>query len=318
MKKTILFMLALALICAGCHKEPQNIDIDDGPGLDVDDTDWTGTVMYDGAEYRRRTDVKTVLFLGVDNTATAEFGEGIVGNNGRADAIMVFITDTKAKTTELLTISRDTITEVDVYDGLGDLQYSRPMHINLQYTFGNSAKRSCFLTQRTVSELLYDARIDGYFSLTMDGIPVIVEELGGITLTMPEDYTKIDSRYTKGSTVTLNGEEAERFARYRDLNEFGSNEDRNARQSWFVTEMFRQMRTVDDLEDKVERILEAADDYIETDVDAETLKLLTESTMSETYKVPGEVRQGQFHNEFYVDEEGLRELVIKLFYRPVQ
>lgn len=316
MKKVILLMLALTLICAGCHREPQ--DISDDPSLDVDDTDWTGSVMYDGVEYRRRTDVKTVLFLGVDNTSTAEFGEDIVGNNGRADALMLFLADTKTGRTELLTVSRDTITEVDVYDGLGDLQYSRPMQINLQYSYGNSAKRSCFLTQRTVSELLYDARIDGYFSLTMDGIPVIVEEIGGITLTMPEDYTKIDSRYTKGATVTLNGEEAERFVRYRDLNEFGSNEDRNARQSWFVTEMFRQMKAVGDLEGTVERVLDVADDYIETNVDAETLKLLAGSTMDETYKVPGEVRQGQFHNEFYVDEEGLRELVIKLFYRPVQ
>lgn len=316
MKKAILLMLTLALICAGCHREPT--DISDDPGLDVDDTDWTGTVMYNGEEYRRRTDVKTVLFLGVDNTRTAEFGEGIVGNNGRADAIMLFLADTKTGRTELLTVSRDTITEVDVYDGLGDLQFSRPMQINLQYTFGNSPMRSCFLTQRTVSELLYDARIDGYFSLTMDGIPVIVEEIGGITLTMPEDYTKIDSRYTKGATVTMNGEEAERFVRYRDLNEFGSNEDRNARQSWFVTEMFRQMKAMGDLDSTVERVLDVADDYIETNVDAETLKLLAGSTMDGSYKVPGEVRQGQFHNEFYVDEDGLRELVIKLFYWPVQ
>lgn len=321
MKKAVIFALALILICGACGKsggETPDETPDPDEGMEQDDTDWTGEVEYDGVKYRRRTDFKTVLFLGVDNTKTSEFDEDVVGNNGRSDAIMLFLVDTKDKTSQLLTISRDTITEVDVYTGDGDLVYSRPMQVTLQYSYGDSPKRSCFLAQRTISELLYDARIDGYFSLTMDGIPVIVDELGGITLTMPEDYTQIDSRYTKGATVTLDGEEAESFIRYRDLDTVGSNEDRNERQSWFVTEMFRQMRGTADLQETVERMLEVAEPYIETDVDAETLKLLASSTLEETYKVPGEVRQGQFHNEYYVDEEALRELVLQLFYRPVE
>lgn len=321
MKKLLLLILTLALlICAGCQKTPGEPSSDDYDDLDneQDETDWTGVVVYDGVEYRRRTDVRTVLFLGVDNTYLSDFGDNIVGNNGRSDTIMLFIMDTKTKTTELLTVSRDTITEVDVYDGLGDLMFSNPMQITLQYSFGNSAKRSCFLTQRTVSELLYDARIDGYFSLTMDGIPVIVDEIGGITITMPEDYSYMDSAYTKGATVTMDGAAAERFVRYRDIDEFGSNEQRNERQSWFVTEMFRQMRSMDNLGDTVEHILDVASDYIETNVDADTLALFLNSTMSDTYDVPGEVRQGELHNEYYVDEDGLRELVIKLFYRPAE
>ena len=321
MKKAnfLIPVLILTLVCAGCQKEPEEpVESVDSSVYLKDETEWGGTVKYNGVKYRRRTDVRTVLFLGVDNTYLSESGENLVGNNGRTDAIMLFLVDTKSKTTELLTVSRDTMTEVDMYDGVGNLIYSRPMHINLQYSFGNSPKRSCFLTQRTVSELLYNARIDGYFALTMDGIPAIVEELGGITITMPDDYTKIDSRYTKGATVTMNGDEAERFARYRDTSEFGSNEGRNERHSWFVMEMFRQLKAKGDLDGTVERILDVAEDYIETDIDAETLKLLAGSTMTESYKVPGEVRQGKYFNEYYVDEDGLRELVIKLFYRPVE
>lgn len=318
MKKVVLLIsvLFLALMCAGCQKGPG--DLTDSSGYLADKTEWGGTITYKGTKYRRRTDVRTVLFLGVDNAYLSESGEDLVGNNGRSDAIMLFLVDTKNKTTELLTVSRDTITEVDMYDGVGKLVYSRPMHISLQYSFGNSAKRSCFLAQRTVSELLYNARIDGYFSLTMDGIPVIVEELGGITITLPEDYSEIDSRYTKGATVTLNGEEAERFVRYRNTEVLGSNEGRNERQSWFVMEMFRQMKEKGDLDGTVERLLDVAEDYIETDVDAETLKLLAGSTITESYKVPGEVRQGQYFHEYYVDEEGLQELVVKLFYRPAE
>ena len=324
MKKGLAMLiaaLALLLACPGCFGGPAgesqtpSAQPTEGP---TDEVDWEGTVTVDGVTYRRRTDLKTVLFLGVDNTYTSEFGDGLVGNNGRSDAIMLFLMDTKTGTTDLLTISRDTITEVDVYDGKGELQFSNPMQITLQYSFGNSPRRSCFLTQRTVSELLYGARIDGYFSLTMDGIPVIVDEFGGITLTLPEDYSYIDRSYTKGATITLNGDQAERFVRYRDTNEFGSNERRNERQSWFVTELFRQIRSMDDADGTVEHLLDIADKYIETNLDAETMMRFLHSTLSQTYKVPGEVRAGELHNEYYVDEDGLRDLVIQLFYRPVE
>lgn len=316
MKKIILLALAVALLCTGCQgakKTPGN----DGTYNEAD-PNRDNRVEFNGVEYRRRTDVKTILFLGVDNEYTSEFGAGLVGNNGRSDAIMLFLVDTKTKTTELLTVSRDTITEVDVYDGLGDLQYSVPMQITLQYSFGNSAKRSCFLTQRTVSELLYDARIDGYFSLTMDGIPVIVEELGGVTLTFPEDYSYVDPAYTKGTTVTMDGEAAERFVRYRDLSDKESNELRNQRHSWLATEVFRQIKDMGDLDGIVDRLMNVAGTYIETDVDGETLKLLAECPVVATYKVPGEVVQSELHNEYHVDEQGLRELVIQLFFRPVE
>ena len=323
MKKRLVltfFVFLMMFTFPGCFNETKESPTPTGQNTDspTNEVDWEGTVTVDGTTYRRRTDLKTVLFLGVDNSDTYEFKDDLIGNNGRSDAIMLFLMDTKTGTTDLLTISRDTITEVDVYDGKGELQFSNPMQITLQYSFGNSPKRSCFLTQRTVSELLYGARIDGYFSLTMDGIPVIVDELGGITVTLPEDYSYIDSGYTMGATITLDGTQAERFVRYRDINEFGSNEQRNERQSWFVTELFSQIRNMDDVDGMVDHLLEIADKYIETNLDAETMMRFLHSTLSQTYKVPGEVRAGEFHNEYYVDEDGLRDLVLQLFYRPVE
>ena len=42
-------------------------------------------------------------------------------------------------------------------------------------------------------------------------------------------------------------------------------------------------------------------------------KLLTD----ETEMVPGEVVEGYEHDEFYVDDEKLYEIIMKLFYKPV-
>ena len=35
----------------------------------------------------------------------------------------------------------------------------------------------------------------------------------------------------------------------------------------------------------------------------------------EILKVPGEVRAGEQHDEFYVDDERLQEMIINIFYR---
>ena len=321
LKRLSLLVLAILLLCTGCQSAPGEDGADDTPVPPAadDSTDWMDTVVIDGVTYRRRTDLKTILFLGIDDAQTVKAEGGVVGNNGRSDTMILFILDEGNKTVRPLTISRNSMTEVDVYKGNGDLAYSGQMQINMQYSFGNSAVRSCFLTKRTVSELLYDTPIDGYLAMTMAGISVIVDELGGVTLVMPEDYTEIDKRYTEGAKVTLTGADAERFVRYRDITVAGSNETRADRQSWFIYSLFQQMRAKGNMADSVEHLLAAVDDYVETDLDAETMKMLVNCTLlDESLKVPGTTVEGELYDEYHVDEEALQALLIQLFYEPVE
>ena len=316
-KKISLFLLLLLFVFSltGCKAPDEDPVLPEPPAAESEDLEWSGTVVLDGTTYRRRTDLKTVLFLGIDDTQTVE-AEGIqVGNQGRADAVVLFILDKTAKTTQALTISRNTMTEVDVYKGNGDPAYSGVMQLNMQYAFGDSPARGNFLMKRTVSELLYNTRIDGCLSMTMEGIAVIVDGMGGITVTLPKDYTDIDAGYTAGTAVTLDGAAAERFVRYRDVNVSGSAEDRLERQSWFVHTLFRQMREQGNLEERLDWMLETAEEYIESDVDAETIKMLADYQMlDETEKVPGTNRAGKLHDEYYVDEEQ----IVELFYEPAE
>ena len=216
----------------------------------------------------------------------------------------------------MLTVSRDTMTEVDVYDLKGDYAFSGEMQINMQHAFGDSPSKSLNLTKRTVSELLYGIRIDGAMSLTMDGIQTIVDKLNGITLTMPEDYSYIDERYTEGATVKLNGKEMEHFIRYRDTDEAGSNEERVRRQSWLIGAVFQDLKAKGAM-NFIEELIESDPDYLETDCDAELLKKMSKYPISETkYKVPGSVKEGERHDEYYVDEEALQDLIVELLYVP--
>ena len=64
--------------------------------------------------------------------------------------------------------------------------------IALQYAYGDGGRKSCWLTKNAVSELLYGVKIDAYLAMTIEGIAKATDLIGGVTLTVPEDYTDID------------------------------------------------------------------------------------------------------------------------------
>ena len=64
--------------------------------------------------------------------------------------------------------------------------------------------------KKTVSELLYGMPIAGCFSMTIEGISTLNDAIGGVSITVPEDYTDIDPAFVQGTTLTLTGEQAEK------------------------------------------------------------------------------------------------------------
>ena len=66
-----------------------------------------------------------------------------------------------------------------------------------------------------------------------------------------------------------------------------------------------------------ETIFDKAAEYINTDLDADTIsKISTYQMLPEGLKVPGQSKAGAQHDEFYVDEEALQELLLEIFYDP--
>lgn len=293
-------------------------------GGEEDQSEWGTRLNYKGKSYRKNENIKTILFVGVDQYSEGQWddydnaAQGVIGNSGRADTIILFVLNDETQTTKMILISRDTMTEVDVYDKTGNYAFSTQNHLNMQYSYGDSPSKSLFLMKRTVGDLMYGIRIDGALSLTMDGISKIVDLLGGIPLTMAEDYSYIDERYTEGATVTLDGKEMEHFIRYRDTDAFASNEKRIARQSWLIGEVFQYLKKTG-LMTFIEDIMDKDPDYIEADIDGELLKKLSKYQIeSEKYRLPGENVQGEQYDEFHVDEEALQDLIVSLLYVPAE
>ena len=271
-------------------------------------------VERDGVTWRYNSRLRTVIFMGVDTRAGAEDKIGI-GNNGRSDTLLLFVINPDTETIQLITISRDTITKVDVYDKDRNYLFSGNMQINMQYSFGDNAARSCQLVKKKISSLLYDLPIHYHCSMTMDGIVAAADLLGGIKLTLEEDWTDIDPSYTAGSTITMQGEQLERFLRYRDTGVSGSNNVRMARHAWFIRQMFAQLGKMGST--IVDLMMDKLSPYLETDMDADTLKQLATYKLSdEVLKLPGETVRGKAHDEYYIDEEACREMLLDVFYTP--
>lgn len=325
MKKSNIIILVCVFVCVlsvvfivwAVHKNNTTSAITGPAAGEVTEAEtWGSTLKEDGTTYTRNRDLTTVLFLGVDKLNE---DEDIALNNGRADTVMLLIMDRSGKTTKLLSVSRDTMIDIDVYDASGDYRYTVKDHINMQYWYGDSVSRSSYLTKKVVSDrLLHGIRIDGVISLTADGLNRLVKEMDGITVTFPNDYTVIDPRYEKGATVTLNGDEAERLFRYRDKTQLGSNESRVQRQLSLVESIFSTVKGKLDA-DSLEEMLETLGKDFYSDVDADTLnKLLTYDLEEETYTLPGQVVEGEQYDEFYVDEDAFRKLLIGLYYVPLE
>lgn len=281
------------------------------------DIDWSRTVEHDGVLYELNANLQAILFLGADDGGAALPGTA-PGEGRRADTIFLMLLDSEKQENRLLAISRDTMTDVDVYDVKGSYSYTAPTHINMQYFYGDSAKRSCYLMKRTVSRLLYDMRIDGCLAMNAQAIVTIVDELGGLTITMPEDYSEIDPRFQTNAEVTLTGAETEHLLRYRDSSVHGSNEQRVERQVRLIKALVEKLQQ-NTSASRLQELLDSAGEDVYSDLDADTLKKLVSYRLDpNTLTLPGTVVEGESHDEFHVDEPALRELLIALYYRLVE
>lgn len=148
------------------------------------DTDLTKKKLQD-------TEKINVLLLGIDAEDNQE---------GRSDAIMVMQLDPEEDAISIVSIPRDTRTEI-VGQGIQD-------KINHAFAFGGAE-----MSVATVEELL-DIDLDYYVSINMDGLVELVDELG--TITIHNDIAWSDKGYdfTEGKVV-MDGDQTKSFVRMR-------------------------------------------------------------------------------------------------------
>ena len=277
------------------------------------------TVYYQGKTYRYNSDLMNVLFLGIDTSEEVTL-QDMPGLAGQSDCILILSADKNEQTIRLLQVSRDTMTDIDLFDVSGDYLISIETQVATQYAYGNGEKSSCWAAKKTISELLYGLQIDGYLSMNLEGISKINDAVGGVTLTLEQDATEIDSSFQKGKTVTLTGEQAEAFVRYRDINISGSNQDRMARQMQYLPALLQAAKEYVGSGDYYQTFYHIVEPYTVTDLSADQMNQLAlyDFLENEVETVPGTLQAGTEHDEFYVDEDALYELILDMFYEEIE
>ena len=275
------------------------------------------SIYFQGEEYRRNPDIQTILLLGVDKEKLTDMN-GNPGENGQSDSINLLVTDVDKKTGQILQISRDTMVDIEIYSIEGEKLTSQTGQIALQYAYGDGKEKSCYLTADRVSELLYGISIRNFLSITIEGIQTATDCLGGVTLTVPEDYTYIDPAFQKGAILTFSGDMAEKYVRARNTTALESNEERMERQDQFMGALIGKISRIDRTESMLS-LYHKLQQYMVTNVTAERWKELSEYRISdEILKLPGTVREGKDgYAEVVPNEEKLREMIIHLFYEKV-
>ena len=190
-------------------------------------------VQYDGHTYAERPAQTTILVMGVDK----EEGEEGIGARagGQSDFLMLLVVDHQNAQIHQLQIDRDTMTEVSVLGILGNPVGTRTLQISLSHGFGLTEEACCDNTVNAVSHLLEGIEIDYYVSFNMAAMAQVNNLLGGVTVTLDEDYSDIDPAMTKGATLTLTDEQAAQFLRARMSVGMGTNEERMARQRLYLS-----------------------------------------------------------------------------------
>lgn len=276
-----------------------------------------GWVNRDGVWYAPKENQETVLMIGLDKTEPIEASESY-NNNAQADFLLLAIFDETKETTTILHINRDTMAEIPVLGVNGQLAGTMTGQLALSHTYGSGLQDSCMNTVNAVSDFLYGIKINHYVAMTMGAVPYINDLVGGVPVTVLDDFSGIDDSLVEGETITLKGEQALHYVRNRADLEDSSNLNRMKRQQQYLTSMAKQVEKLDDDFSVSTQQVATIAKYIISDCSIDTLSRMAEQfvdyPLQEMQDVQGEAVQGEEFIEFYPDEEKLAEQVLELFY----
>lgn len=277
------------------------------------------TIIRDGVEYFPRQDITTVLVMGIDKYGPVEESDYYT-NTGLADMNMLLIFDETKGVTNILHLNRDTMLEMPVLGLGGKVAGTYYGQLALSHTYGTGLRDSSENTRNTISKFLYGVEIDYYVSLHMDAIAILNDAVGGVTVEVKEDFSDVDPTISMG-TVTLTGEQALNYIRTRKDVGDQLNSSRIERHKQYMdgfSEAFRakQATGIEFILDVYERI----QPYMVTDCSANAITGMMERfgnyRVNEVVTPEGENVLSEKYFEFYVDEEKLDALILRLFYRP--
>lgn len=311
-------LAVVAVFAAGIWKQQRKAHMEtDGASVSSEENT-SESITYKGKTYVYNDHLSNYLFMGIDTKGDMETAES--GDAGQADAVFLVSVDRVTKEMQVISIPRDTMTEIEMFSVSRKSLGLMENHINLQYAQGDGKTESCELMKTAVSKLLGGIPVHGYCSVNMDGIPVMTEAAGNVQVVIPDNsLEEVNPEFTEGAEVTLTKDNVEQFVRYRDTGREQSALVRQDRQKIFI-EAYMKKAQEQYAKDAsfVTGLYESMKPYMVTNIGNDLfVKLLSaaQEGKSSVHTLPGKGAQGEYFDEYRVDEEALQEMIISVFYR---
>lgn len=277
------------------------------------------TLEYNGDEYVIKDNIETFLVLGLDKYES-ESGFDSYNNDKCADFLMLFVFDNNTKKCSAIQINRDTMASMNILGVAGEKIDTVTKQISLSHTYGNGKDVSCRNTANSVSSLLMGVKINHYISITMDAVPLLNDLVGGVEVTVLDDFSSVDKTMVEGANIVLSGEQALKYIRSRAGLDDSTNESRMSRQKQYMDCFYKQFQEKIKEDDKF--IADASlkvSDYIVSDRSVTQLQEIAKKINNYEFlgikTLEGETRMGEKYIEFYPNEDFVKKTVVDLFYK---
>ena len=320
----VIVIILAALLAVGYflwNQIPGAVKTASGQNKAVSASEDQSSVEYRGNTYKYNDHLSNYLFMGIDSSKEVNDVES-QQDAGQADSIFVVSLDRAAEQVQVISIPRDTITEIEVFNPSGTSLGMTDNHINLQYAYGDGREKSCELMKTAVSKLLYDIPVQGYYAMNMSGISEVGKLVGDVEIIVPDtSLEEQDPYFREGTTVVINGDNVDEFLRYRDTGKSQSALVRQERQKTYlkalIPKLQEKMQTNSSF---VGSLLDDIKPYTVTnlgnDVFVKLLNAAGNSTM-EAQTIPGEGVEGKYYDEYHVNDKKLYELILSMFYNII-
>lgn len=256
--------------------------------------------------YEITHDIDSYLLIGSDNSGKS--GKEYRGN--LADFLLLAVFDKTDKTYGFLQIDRDTITRVEMPEGGEESEEDTFEQICTASWYGENPEEGCENTVDAVSELLGYMPIDGYYSINMKDIGKLNHAVGGVTVTLEDDFTNKDPEMEEGKTMKLSDKQAEYFVRSRmDIGD-GENTSRMRRQREYMDAYLDSVKSeISKDNDFVNDLYAEFKENVVTDIPQSRISGIANRMNKDkylgTFELSGEYKKGDTlgdgvkHTEFY-------------------
>ncbi len=242
-------------------------------------------IQYQGENYTAKKQLETLLVAGVEE--------------GQAELLALMVLDHESQTWQLLHLRRDTLAEVSVLGIAGETTERVKAPIATAYTYGSSARVRLRNTANAVSELLQGAPVSHRLALSMEGLQILNDAVGGVT--------------TEDQETPLSGTQAVAYIRFRPE----APAESAVRQSRYLEGLLQSLlKTAGQNPAGLLKTAASAAEYLTFDGDSSRLVALLQKAAGYTFEgiqtLRGEENPGQ---GFTPNETVLTETVIRLFYQ---